>query len=204
MAPTKKPREPAAQGKLELTEAPPLAEMVGWYERTILAHKPRDTQKTVRQVVRAAVAGLPERPTAGDISDWLSERVRKGGIMASTANLHRRRLNRVYVLAHQLRWPLLLNPLAKVPVLQTAPQSPKGLADPYTTYPLVLAAMPDARSKAFVSMLRWHGLRESEALGLEPRHINWSAGMVRVEQQRKPWRGFVQGLKHDTCAATFY
>ncbi|WP_163782803.1 site-specific integrase [Myxococcus vastator] len=123
--------------------------------------------------------------------------------MASTANLHGRRLNPVFVLAHQLRWPLLSNPLAKVPVLQTAPQCPKGLADLYTTCPKLLAAMPDARSRAFVSMQRWHGLRESESLGLEPRHINWSAGTVRVEQQRKPWRGFVQGLKHDTCAATF-
>ncbi len=90
MAPTKKPKDAAAQGKLELTDAPALAEMVEWYERTILAHKPRDIQKTVRQVVRAAVAALPERPTSGDISDWLSERVRKGEIVASTANLHRR------------------------------------------------------------------------------------------------------------------
>ncbi|MFP2957278.1 site-specific integrase [Myxococcus sp. 1LA] len=208
MAPTKKakklkPGDASAQRALELGATPTLPELVSWYGATVLQHMKPDTQKTVRSHLALAVAALPSRPVGGDIAEWLSGRVAAGEVMPSTANQVRKHLFRIYTVGQQLRWPLLLNAVANVSRIPEPPLAPRGLADPYTTFPALLVAMPDARARAFLSVQRRHGLRMSEALGLEPRHINWSTGKLRVEHQRAPWRSTVSPLKHDTLAATF-
>ncbi|NBD09627.1 tyrosine-type recombinase/integrase [Corallococcus silvisoli] len=200
---SKKATKQGAQAALELGGAPTLAVLVKWYEEVILAHQGKGTRKNIRHHLRMAVAALPPRPTGGDIAEWLGGRVDRREVQPTTANQARKHIQRVYTLGQQMRWPLLLNPVAHFDPLPTLTVPPRGLAEPYVTYPALLAAMPDARARAFLSMQRRHGLRLSEALGLEPRHINWSADTVFVERQRMPWSSKLQELKTDTSKATF-
>jgi integrase len=195
------------QEELPLSETPTLGDLMKWYEQAELVHRRWNTRKAYKTTMRAVVARFGERamPTKGQLQAWLSERVRSTQMLPSSANITRAHLYRIYALARDLRWPLLLN-AAAFPRLPDAPKKPEGLKDTYRSWPTLLAAMPDSRARAFLSLQRWEGLRVSEVLGLEWRHVKWDAEdgpEVLVEQQREARRTVPGPLKNDAAPAAF-
>ncbi|WP_232293413.1 tyrosine-type recombinase/integrase [Stigmatella aurantiaca] len=195
------------QEELPITETPTLEALFEWYEKERLCHQKRNTRDAYKTSFRAALKrfGKHGKPSKGQVQGWLSERVRKAEILPSTANVVRAHLHRVYALARDLRWPLLLN-VAAFPCFPDVPKKPEGLRDTYRTWPMLLACMPDARARAFLSFQRWEGLRVSEVLGLEWKHVKWDAEggpQVIVEQQRSARRTVPGTLKNDAAPAAF-
>jgi integrase len=201
----KKPKKKPAAGRQEelpLTTQPTLAELVGWYldaEKTSLKAR---TLRGRRNQLNRAVRSLPARPTSGDIRAWLAGRVERREVTGRTANLVLKNLGRVYRLARDLRYPGLLNVVAAVKPFPVVQEKPKALPDPARDWPKCLAACRDVRERAFLSVMRRSGLRPSEALGLEPRHVDLQRGTLAIEQQRGEDSAGIGTLKTDTSKAT--
>lgn len=181
---------------------PTFARLVAIYEAERLPRLRRSTQRSERAILRAAVERVgTDTPTSGDWIRYFNARLAAGELTESTVLTHRKVISRVYQFGRNF-FAVVHDPLRDVPRPRLQVQRPRALRDPVRTFPQLLAAMPDYRAKAFLSLLRRHGLRRGEGLGLEPRHIDWSAGTLRIEQQRDPTSAEPRPLKSDTASAT--
>lgn len=183
------------------------ARYVFLYENGAAGRRSPVTQKTERGILKAAAAALPEHPDTGDWLRYFDSRLAgkaPGPLSEASANQHLKVCTRVYEWARRYYAHVLVtNPLDAVPKFKAAALRPRGLSEPLATFPKLLAAMPDARSRAYLCVLRWHGLRMGEGLGLEPRHIDWRGRpTLRIEQQRQPTTANPSRLKSDTASAT--
>jgi integrase len=182
-------------------ELPTFAQVVALYLSTITALAEK-TRTEHRCMLAALVKALAPRPTGVEVWAFLDGRVSRGELAPQTATLFRKVMWRAYDRARRLQWPTLLNPVEVCPRWQNSLQRPRALADDMRTVPRILAAMPDARARAFILSMRMLGLRKSEALGLEHRHVMWGKEQVRVEQQRHEDKWTGAPLKTDTSSAT--
>lgn len=193
---------------LPTTEVPKLKKLVDWYERNHVEHFKESSQGGVRSALRELLEHFGENayPRPGDVREYFSERVDAGELMGSSANTKLRYISRMCFVARESLWPLLIN-FGHCERFPEQLKAPKALVDPYRTFPLCLAAMPDDTWKAFLCVQRWEGIRVSEACGLEPKHISFdgpNGPELRVEQQRNGFRGesFTTGLKADARPRT--
>lgn len=197
-----KVKKAAAQEELPLSTQPTFAELVDWYVETEAVRLRKGTLKGKRCVLLQAQRALPERPTSEDIRKWLAGRVERRELTGSSAKQTLKALGRMYRLARDLRYPGLLNVVARVPSFPVVKQTPKALPSPETDWPKCLAACEDVTEQAYLSVMRRMGLRPGEARALEPRHINLAEGTLSIEQTRHPDVAVPGPLKTDTSAAT--
>lgn len=145
------------------------------------------TVATFRRVLYVAshetrgVSPLPEHPSPADVARWLSA-LQVAGYAGGTVQLWRGHLHHVYQTGVACLW-CSGNPVAAVPWKRLDAQR-RALVDVKGVWPFLLAVCVDARERAFMSVLRFGGLRRGEALGLEARHIDFAANTVTVDQQR--------------------
>lgn len=190
------------------TLPPTFRQLVHMFAALTAHTRRKSTAKTERSTLEIALRHFEslepkiDRPTPLDWAVYLGGLVDRGEVMPSTANARRKVYWRLYEQLRRTAYPLLLNPIDSVPRFMEAKEKPRAIADPARTYPAILAALPDARSKAFVSLLRRHGLRESEGLGMEPKHLQLDRGQFIVEQQRNVRESKPLPLKTDTSVAT--
>jgi integrase len=197
-----KGRAGVRQEELPLTTQPTFKELVGWYLEAQKTHLRGRTLSSRRVMLQNAAAALPARPTTGDIHRWLAGRVERREVQGSTANLTLTVMGTVYRSARDLRYPGLLNVVAAVPRFPEVKLKPKALPDIPRDWPKCLEACEDVREQAFLSVMRRSGLRPSEALALEPRHVDLGKATVTIEKQRDEDHVDVSPLKTDTSAAT--
>lgn len=195
------------QGRL--FEEPPFWELAEWYlARLQSLHKRPSSRKSEASYIRAALEWLRsqglERPVTADWKrylDWRQHPACPNRLTASSADSHRSALQRVYrrcAEAPKPGWLMVSNPLASAflpPYHDPGQDRPRSMAEPYITFPLLVARMPDPRAKALLHVLRWHGLRIQEALAiplpgsrvdteLGGRVLDLNAGTLRIERQR--------------------
>ncbi len=163
------------------------------------------TQIRLRSILAEADATLPDRPSALEVHAWLVGLVGAGRLSAETANQYRVTLARCYRVA-SLHGIACQNQAALCPRLPQPERAPRPLPQKDVTWPKLLAAVPEGpifglRGKAFLSVMRFQGLRRGEALGLEWRHVDlrpqgdapW--GVISIEQQRYEDESFAGPLK---------
>ncbi|OJT27324.1 hypothetical protein BO221_04895 [Archangium sp. Cb G35] len=185
---------------------PSFRELSEWYDEIHLKTKAANTRDSGRSYIRQALAWLDARgithPGPGEWQQyllWRQDPACPERVTDLTAETHRKNLQRVYLKCRNTPkkgWLMIANPLdlAQVPrQASTARQRPRSMSEPYVTYPLLQAAMPDPLARAFISTLRWHGLRLQEALGIPLpgseldrglKYLNLEAGTLTVEKQR--------------------
>ncbi|SEU36998.1 site-specific integrase [Stigmatella erecta] len=215
MTRAKKPKTQAKPKKTDtrqaelplVAEIPTLGEIVEWYRKAHLSDPAinRNTRRGLQSTLRMALAhfGPEARPTLGQARMWLAQRVAMRELLPGGANSHRDRMHAVYTLAQQQFRPLLLNAFSfeRFPGEKVKPE---GLKDPARSWPKLLAAMPDDRARAFISLMRKRGFRLGEPLGLEWRHVKQDAPggpSIHLEQQRDAWDSVPRPLKHTALAA---
>lgn len=158
----------------------------------------RGYKSTLRRYVEHF--GPEARPTVGETRDWLWHRLAAGEVTALTANSDRQRLHCVYSLYRDQERAVTLNPFTWKRFRQRDMRHLKGMIENMDSlWPKLLEAMPDDRARAFLSILRRMGWRPGEVLGLEWRHIQWSAQggpAVELRQQRRDWEDVPGELKH--------
>lgn len=180
-----------AQAELSLNTHPTLAEVTGWYQRTVLPHLATRTRDSQASVIRQAVKALPEHPDGRHLVDWLHGRIAAGELMASSANKVLKVLKHVYRAYSEHRW--CPQPFARVKYFPEERQAPRSLEDADATFPRLLEACRDDRERAWLCVLRYLGLRRGEALGLEPKHlslVDLDRATLTVQQQREA--GYVE------------
>lgn len=147
------------------------------YERTLKLATEGSPGHGKFGVVRA----LPDHPTPAEVTRWLSD-MKLAGYNDSTINLRRTDLVHVYEAGSRCTVsygnPAIVLPWRKV-VPKRAP-----LKDVTSTWAFLRAAL-SRRELAFVAVLRFTGVRKGEALGLEWQHIDFTRGVVRIDQQRR-------------------
>lgn len=194
--------------QVELFEQPSFASVSKWYVAEYLSRQADDTRKTQASICKIALESFQARgiahPKKPDWISYLRGRVERAEISANTARTHRKVLHHVYEFGRDSeKWPVLANPLKGIEDFKAVKDdAPIYIAKPDTTYPALIAAMPDPISKALVSVCRRQGLRISEALGIEPDHVDFRRGFVTIAQQRKSIHVTPSRLKTDVSMAT--
>jgi hypothetical protein len=236
----------AAQAHLQLShqgtlfQEPTFRELaIHYQQRARPLGKAKSTYSGEDSAIRHALEWLDrkgiERPNTADWKQYLDWRQseacnKEGGLLngkagkvtALTADGHRAVLSKVYSTCRDAPargWLPFGNPLSS-PVMgarfQRDPNVPRSMAEPYITYPLLQAAMPDITAKAFLSLLRWHGLRVQEALAVpipgsavdkqmirnRPRMLDVAAGTLTIAYQRSRDGVAFAKLKTEFSAAT--
>lgn len=207
----KKPRATAQQA-LPLREPgqPTLGEVIGWFRR---AHLPsgdlgRSTVNGYKSTFRQALAHFGEGavPAVGEARAWLDRRRVAGEIGNLTANSHRDRLHAVYSLFREQQRGVTLNPWTFRRFKEDTRHIRGAFANLAELWPRLLAAMPDDRARAFLSLNMRLGWRLGEVLALEWPHLMRAVGgghVLRKQQQRASWQNIPQGLKHDGLVGTY-
>jgi|GEM_PF-4388653 len=160
---------------------------------------------------RAVLAEKPH-PVAGDFVLAVVERMKEGApgrLNEVTANQYLKAASAVFKHATQ-NYPLAVvrNPLAESKrwTFDERSLKPVALKDPEGTLPRLLAAMPDARARALLLVLRWQGLRIGEACGITWEAVRWggggSGGALAVLGQRDPDGSELTDPKAKASAAT--
>jgi integrase len=214
MRPTTHPaprRAPPAQQQLELRDPgqPTLGEVATWYLRkhVEMGGMGLSTQRGYRSTLRMALEhfGQTAVPTVGEARAWLAHRLSAGEVSALTANSHRDRMHAVYTLYREQARAVTLNPFTFRRFNEDDRRHLKGEI-PAGLWPRLLAAMPDDRARAALSLMANHGLRWGEVLGLEWKHLQWKAEggpAVHVLQQRRDWQDVPGALKHGGLTGAF-
>ena len=213
----------AFQGNL-FTE-PSWNDLASWYEKHCIQNlDKRSTRDNRRAAINAASAYFGSRgithPDVGAWREYFSFRKsdEETRVCVSTLNTYRKICAHVYSFCRDTPatgmggWRVLANPLSRdhIPRFKEAEPRPRGLAEPYTTYPLLLQAMKNPLEQAFLSIQRYDLLRIQEVLGVpvpgtkydRPRHLNLDAGTLFVEYQRDSGRSEPAALKTAYCSAT--
>lgn len=108
---------------------------------------------------------LPDFPTPGDVASWLaalSSELEQG---PGTVGQRRHHLMAVYSYGQKCG-RVSANPVALCPYRAPRPPEPKAILDIETVFPKLLAVCRDMRERAFLTLLRYSGLRKEEALAL--------------------------------------
>jgi integrase len=209
-----------------LFQEPSFDELADHYLNLQAVNARDQTRKNAAGYIRAALEWMNSRgiarPNTSDWKaylDWRQHPTCGKRLTRSSVDSHRAVLQRVYkrcAQAPKRGWMLIPNPLAPAflpPYAGDARDAPRSIMDPYVTYPLLLAAMPDPVARALVAVLRWHGLRIQEALGIAlpgskleadlHKHIlNLDAGTLTIECQRTRDSSHHGPLKTDYSKAT--
>jgi integrase len=201
----------------DLFEEPTFRELAEWYQaRARPSSKKETTISGEDSYLRHALEWLERegilRPTTADWKAYLEYRMspecrladgKAGRITPHSADSHKAVLQRVYVACRNIPkkgWHMVPNPLAASLLGRCADgrDPARSMAEPYVTYPALLATMPDPLAKAFIAVQRWHGLRLQEVLAIplpgsrmereDPffggRVLDLAAGTLRIERQR--------------------
>jgi integrase len=170
---------------------PNLAEVVTRYEVHLRTCAERTRQAT-GATLRKALAELPARPTEHELGEWLSRQAAPGSAGNGSRITYRTRLFSAYAYSQE-RWGGR-NPVKMVPTFERRDVAARPLGDLAESYPAIREAMPDLRARALVASYRYTGIRPSEALGLEPEHLQ--GDWLQIAQQRGLRGVEVMGLKH--------
>lgn len=150
--------------------------------------KADNTKRSYRSTFRAVVDhfGANSMPEKGALYAWLAGRVGSGKLMPSSANAMRGHLGQLFRVVRDNHDAYVLN-AADFPPFDVKEPKPEALKDPEGTWLKFKAAMPDARVLLYLAVQMFLGLRRSEALGLEWRHVQLGGKRgpeLLVEQQR--------------------
>lgn len=146
------------------------------------------TLATFRRVLHVASHGargvepLPSHPSPADVARWLSA-LQVAGYAGGTVQLWRGHLHHVYQTGVACRW-CQGNPVAAVP-WKRLDATRRALSDVKGVWPFLVERCESTRERAFLSVLRFAGLRRGEALGLEARHVDFTRNVLTVDQQRR-------------------
>ncbi|KFE60098.1 tyrosine-type recombinase/integrase [Hyalangium minutum] len=153
---------------------------------------------------------LPPFPTPGQVKDVLQWRLNlkegdKRRLVPTTANQYKKYLSAAYKYARNW-WPMVaLRDPTTFPNWKVGRRKPRGMADPATTFRLLLAhACKNDTERAFLCVLGLLGLRVSEARGLR-----WDTDLspdwrkLTVQRQRVARRKGEQELKTVASFAHF-
>jgi hypothetical protein len=209
-----KPRKPnPAQQQLELRDPgqPTLGEVCSWFQAEHVEGPDLGlvTQRGYRSTMGMALAHFGEDcvPGVGQCHKWLSDRLKRREVTALTANSHRDRMHAIYILFQKQKRAVTLNPWSFRRFKEDDRRHLRGSMDtPGKTWAAILAAMPDDRARAFVSLLGRLGWRKGDGLGVEWRHLLWKApggAAIRREQQRRVWEERPGELKHGGLVGTY-
>jgi integrase len=200
---------------------PPLGKVLAWFTMEYLQGEQYglSTRRGYKSTFKKAVAffGKDARPTLGQAKAWLRPLLlgEGGKLQARAVNSHRDRLHAVYVKYRNEVLGVTLNPWAFPRFKEDTRHLKTDFADMATTWPKLLAAMPDDRARLFLTMAMRRGWRLGELVGVEWNHVmrqvvpgakggpQQTAWVVRKEQQRKLWKDVPQGLKHGGLVGTF-
>lgn len=205
----------AYQGNL--FEEPTFRELAEWYQVRARPTSKRDsTIDGEDTAIRHALEWLDRhgitRPDTADWKAYFEYRMspecslangKAGRVTPHTADSYKAALQRVYIACRNIPkagWHVVPNPLAASLLGNCADgrDAARSMAEPYVTYPALLAVMPDPLAKAFISVMRWHGLRLQEVLAIplpgsrmerdDPyfggRVLDLMGGTLRIERQR--------------------
>lgn len=170
----------------EMFPEPTFRQVVDWYvARVRNPNKSKSRIMVENSIISHALEWLEmrriKRPTTADWKEYFDWRMspecslaggKAGRITARTADAHRAVLHMIYRGCRNIpntEWHHVPDPLdaGVLPRCHSGHRDePRALAEPYVTYPRLLMAMPDVLAKAFISLMRWHGLRLQEALGI--------------------------------------
>ena len=150
-----------------------------------------------------------ERPVARDFTVWMGNMARDVGPYApGTVNAWRSHLLAAYAYYFDsgLGASDERNELAFTRPLPDPRLRPDTFGDVRVAFRKIIAIMPDARARAFIAVLRFEGLRVSEALGLQARDIDLRAQKLWVRRRREPNFWGLQGLplKHEKHEARMH
>lgn len=182
------------------------------YAAEWVPHLRPHTRDGYRTKLRWLDAHLPDWPTGGEVLALCLAQVQQGRWGAAYANHHLDLVGAVYRFGSQ-RWPLYLvpNPTERTPRIPEPERLPRTLPGGAGAFATLLEAAPDARARALFGVLRWQGVRISEALGFEMRpkeglpHVDLAAGLLRVTQQRAADQGLkTRDPKTAASAATLH
>ncbi|KFE60097.1 hypothetical protein [Hyalangium minutum] len=196
-------------------QEPTFFELAEWYQhRARTTGIARRTMLSEDGYIRAALEWLRsrgiDRPTTADWKEYLDYRMspecsmldgQAGRVTPRTAESHRHVLGKVYRRCRDIpspAWWHVPNPLDThvLPRCYAGGRDvPRSLREPFITYPRLQMAMPDVVAKAFISVMRWHGLRVQEALAIPlpgsqadasmgGRVLDLLTGSLRIERQR--------------------
>ena len=218
------PASEAARFQGGLFAEPSFLELTEWYDEIHLSRQAVNTRDSGRSYLRQALEWLSERgithPGPGEWQQYINWRMDPNcpaWVTGETAKTHRKNLQRVYLRCRDTPrkgWLLIPNPLNKVQVgrsASTAGQRPRSMTEPYVTYPLLQAAMPDPLARAFISLFRWHGPRLQESLGIPlpgsevdngRKCLNLDEGTLTIARQRGDDTCQLSDLKTEFSAAT--
>lgn len=202
---TGKPQQRAAVAAPQQTfgfmpQPPTFQRLCDDYSAEIVAALKPESRASYAVRLRWLRASMSPHPTGGEFFRKCQAKIAEGVWCEATANVHLKTARAVYKHAPaNYPWAVVKSPFEGVPKASRRfaerKLKPRSLADPQTTFPRLLAAMPDAAARAFLSVMRWNGLRVSEALGLEPGHISFEQGTMRVAQKRMPGKSVPGDLK---------
>lgn len=187
MSPRKR-KDPQGSLPLALPGTPTVQALIGHYENDVVPLHRQTSRPSELACLHWWAEVLPKQPTSSDVLGALQKRIESAqGFAETTANRYLVMLSAVYRYGTQ-RYPLAVvrSPLLGVPRFRPAQKRPKALRDPETTWPVLLAAMPDAMARSLLCVLRWQGLRIGEALGLQLDHVDLQRGRLLIVQQRRP------------------
>jgi hypothetical protein len=228
-------RRPAQSFQGTLFQEPTFHDLVTQFQKVRAQDKAPQTYKSEDSYIRHAVEWLDrkriQRPTSADWQEYLLYRQspecnlaggKAGRLTALSADSHRAVLSKVYTVCRDFPatgWLPFGNPLSYAVMGARHDRDrdvPRSMVEPLITYPLLQAAMPDVTAKAFISLMRWHGLRVQEALAVpipgsevdrsmvrNRRHmLDLSGGTLTIAWQRSRDTVKFSRLKTEFSAAT--
>ena len=153
------------------------------WELFAVHYAPQNGDSTNRNYCRTRErsVSLPDFPAPGDVIVWLSA-LRACPMADTTIALHRWNLHRLYDWARDAGWTTG-NPVALTPFRRPVPKR-KGVRDIGSVFEFVLPTAADEREAAHYAVLRYCGVRPSEALGFQREDFDMKRGTVSILRQR--------------------